>query len=242
MKGENGAWQGQKFQYDAFFRAILAPSPSPPPMPIEPDDTTAPEIAACLQRLAAGDLAARDRILEICSDRLRLLARRMLARFPNVRRWDDTDDVFQNSAMRLHKALGQTLPETPRGIMALAATQIHRELIDLARRHGGPRSYSANHATSVPKASPASEPGSDPPAGVEAAAAPDESLDRWTQFHDAIAALPGELREVFQLVWYLGADQQSIAQLLDCSERTVKSRWREAREAVRTALDGKPLA
>ena len=75
---------------------------------------------------------------------------------------------------------------------------------------------------------------------LDAAAAPDEALDRWTQFHAAIAALPGELREVFHLVWYLGADQPSIARLLDCSERTGKSRWREAREAVRAALEGKP--
>jgi DNA-directed RNA polymerase specialized sigma24 family protein len=76
---------------------------------------------------------------------------------------------------------------------------------------------------------------------VERTAAADSDLDRWTQFHEAIAALPGDIREVFHLVWYLGADQQSIARLLDCSERTVKSRWREAREAVRAALDGKPL-
>ena len=45
-------------------------------------------------------------------------------------------------------------------------------------------------------------------------------------------------REIFQLVWYLGADQKTIASLLDISERTVKSRWREAREAVRAALGG----
>ena len=209
-------------------------------MPLNSDDPADPEIAACLRRLAAGDLVARDRIIEICSERLRLLARRMLARFPKVRRWDDTDDVFQNAAIRLHKALGETLPETPRAIMALAATQLHRELIDLARRYGGPMSFAAHHATSAPGAPATADPGSDPPVGVDAAAAPDEALDRWTQFHAAIAALPGELREVFHLVWYLGADQQSIARLLDCSERTVKSRWREAREAVRAALEGKP--
>ena len=51
--------------------------------------------------------------------------------------------------------------------------------------------------------------------------------------------LPLEQREVFQFVWYLGADQKTIAALLDCSERTVKTRWREAREAVRNDLDGK---
>ena len=33
------------------------------------------------------------------------------------------------------------------------------------------------------------------------------------------------------------ADQKTIAGLLGCSERTVKSRWREVREAVRAALD-----
>jgi RNA polymerase sigma-70 factor (ECF subfamily) len=211
-------------------------------MPFPSDDTTAPEIAACLERLGAGELAARDRIIEICSGRLRLLARRMLARFPTVRRWDDTDDVFQNAALRLHKALGEVRPESTRAIMALAATQLHRELIDLARRHAGPMSFAANHATTTPAVPADGDSVGPAPAGVEAAAAPEESLDRWTLFHEAIAALPGELREVFQLVWYLGADQRSIARLLDCSERTVKSRWREARETVRAALDDKPLA
>jgi DNA-directed RNA polymerase specialized sigma24 family protein len=31
-----------------------------------------------------------------------------------------------------------------------------------------------------------------------------------------------------------------VARLLECSERTVKSRWRNARQAVREALDGTP--
>ena len=57
-------------------------------------------------------------------------------------------------------------------------------------------------------------------------------------FHDVIDTLPTEQREVFHLVWYLGADQKTIARLLECSERTVKTRWREAREAVRQALGG----
>jgi RNA polymerase sigma-70 factor (ECF subfamily) len=211
-------------------------------MPFPPDETTATEIADCLERLGAGDLAARDRIIEICSGRLRLLARRMLARFPQVRRWNDTDDVFQNAALRLHRALGEVRPESPRAIMALAATQLQRELIDLARRYDGPMSFAANHATTAPAVPADANVARPAPAGVEAAAAPAESLDRWTLFHEAIAALPGELREVFQLVWYLGADQRSIARLLECSERTVKSRWRKAREAVRAALDGTPPA
>jgi RNA polymerase sigma-70 factor (ECF subfamily) len=70
------------------------------------DDTISAAMAECLQRLERGDLTVRDRIIELCSSRLHALAHRMLGRFPGVRRWEDTDDVFQNAAMRLHRALG----------------------------------------------------------------------------------------------------------------------------------------
>jgi RNA polymerase sigma factor (sigma-70 family) len=201
------------------------------------DDTISAALAECLQRLERGDLSARDRIIELCSGRLHALAHRMLGRYPGVRRWEDTDDVFQNAAMRLHRALGAMQFDSPRSIMALAATQLHRELIDLARRHAGPSSYAANHGTNVmPQA--AADHG--PEQYIDQSPSGDTNLDRWTLFHDAISNLPDDQREVFHLVWYLGADQKTIATLLDCSERTVKYRWRSAREAVRAALDGKP--
>jgi RNA polymerase sigma-70 factor (ECF subfamily) len=205
-------------------------------MPSEPDLTHAATVDDCLARLAAGDLAARERILELCAARLRVLASRMLDRFPRVRRWDDTDDVFQNAALRLHRALAEVRPENPRAVMALAATQIHRELLDLARRYAGPRSHASHHDTNVVRES------RDPDAPefhVERAAAPPAALDRWSLFHEAIASLPAEGRDMFHLVWYLGADQKTIARLLDCSERTVRDRWRAARDAVRDALDGR---
>lgn len=204
---------------------------------MEPDDTGEQELAACLARLAAGDLAARDRIIELCAGRLRSLAHRMLRRFPNVRRWDDTDDVFQNAALRLHRALGQLDSAAPRSVMALAATQLHRELIDLARKHAGPASYAANHGTNVVRHGQDRD---DAPRHVDRAADAAEPLDRWEEFHAAVQRLPDESREVFHLVWYLGADQKTIAGLVGCSERTVKTRWRKAREAIRTALDVPP--
>ena len=206
-------------------------------MPLDPDITNAAAVDDCLVRLAAGDLTARDRIIELCAVRLRVLASRLLDRFPTVRRWDDTDDVFQNAALRLHRALGAVRPESPRAVLSLAATQIQRELLDLARRHAGPESHARNHETNLVRAD--SEP--DAPAfHVERAADPRPPLDRWTHFHEAIAGLSPERRETFQLVWYFGADQKTVARLLDCSERTVRTRWREARDAVRAALDGRP--
>jgi RNA polymerase sigma-70 factor (ECF subfamily) len=80
----------------------------------------------------------------------------------------------------------------------------------------------------------------DAPRHVDRAADAAEPLDRWEEFHAAVERLPDESREVFHLVWYLGADQKTIAGLVGCSERTVKTRWREAREAIRTALDAPP--
>ena len=204
---------------------------------MDSEDTISAPLAECLQRLEQGDLSARDRIIELCSSRLHALAHRMLGRYPGVRRWEDTDDVFQNAAMRLHRALGQMRLDAPRSIMALAATQLHRELIDLARRHAGPASYAANHGTNVMPGSAADD---GPDQYIDGSPASDTNLDRWTLFHEAIANLPDDAREVFHLVWYLGADQKTIASLLDCSERTVKYRWRSAREAVRAALNGQP--
>ena len=204
---------------------------------MDTDDTFSAALAECLQRLERGDLSARDRIIELCSDRLHALAHRMLGRYPGVRRWEDTDDVFQNAAMRLHRALGDMQLETPRSIMALAATQLHRELIDLARRHAGPSSYAANHGTNVMPLATADD---CPDQYIDHSPSNDTNLDRWTLFHEAIGNLPEEEREVFHLVWYLGADQKTIATLMNCSERTVKSRWRSAREAVRAELEGKP--
>jgi len=204
---------------------------------MDSDDNLSPALTTCLQQLADGDLSARDRIIELVADRLHALAHRMLGRYPGVRRWEDTDDVFQNAAMRLHRALGDMQLETPRSIMALAATQLHRELIDLARRHAGPSSYAANHGTNVMPLAAADD---GPNQYIDHSPSNDTNLDRWTLFHEAIGHLPEEEREVFHLVWYLGADQKTIATLLNCSERTVKYRWRSAREAVRAELEGKP--
>jgi RNA polymerase sigma factor (sigma-70 family) len=193
-------------------------------------------LTACLDRLAAGDHSARDEILEACQHRLRVLSHRLLGKFARVRRWDGTDDVMQNAAMRLHRALGETVPDSPRGLMALMAVQIQRELIDLARKHAGPHSWASNHDTN------AGLNGSEWECRVDEAAQPDDSreeipIERWEEFHAAIEALPGDLREVFRMVWYLGLDREAAAKAMGCSVRTLGRMWAEAREQVGAALE-----
>ncbi len=201
-----------------------------------PRDDLDAVIEGSLKSLAAGDLSARGKLLEICDARLRDLARRLLGKFAKVRRWDNTDDVAQGAAIRLYRALGATVPDSPRGLMALMATQIQRELLDLARKHAGAMSYAANHGTNV-----RADTSGDVFLVEEAAALDtnDESipLERWEAFHAAVEKLPDEHREVFKMAWYLGADKPTVAKSLGMSLRTVERRWQEAREMVRAVLE-----
>lgn len=202
--------------------------------PLSDSGVLAENIAGCLEEIASGNLEARERVFELLGDRLHHLAHRMLARYPRVRRWNDTDDLFQAAAMRLHRAMADTQPESARGLLALAGTQMHRELVDLARRYTSQGAYEANHGTNVI--------GEDDSGrmqhAIDQAAGRQEPLDRWSAFHDAVESLRPEAREVFDLVWYMGASQETAANVIGCSPRTVKSRWREARLAIKAALDG----
>ncbi|MGB8853223.1 MAG: sigma-70 family RNA polymerase sigma factor [Pirellulales bacterium] len=206
---------------------------------MSPDSQLDEILAGYLERLASGDDSARQDILEVCNDRLRELSSRLLGKFAKVRRWDNTDDVAQNAAMRLYRALGDTVPDSPRGLMGLMATQIQRELIDLARKHAGPMSYAKNHDTNVARDSTNNgvfliDEAEDAGDGLKE----ELPLERWEAFHAAVENLPEEHREVFKLVWYLGADRETAAKTLGLSVRTVGRRWQEAREMVARAVEG----
>jgi RNA polymerase sigma factor (sigma-70 family) len=121
--------------------------------------------------------------------------------------------------------------------MGLMATQIQRELIDLARKHSGPMSYAANHGTNVRRDRDGEVFMVDELADRGDVGEEEIPIERWEQFHAAVEALPAEQREVFKLIWYLGLDQQAAAEALGMSLRTLARRWQEARQAVRLALE-----
>ena len=99
-----------------------------------------------VDRLHAGDSTAGDELLRAVAFRLEGLARRMLRGHPAVRRWADTDDVLQNALLRLLRALRTVRPDSMRSFYGLAAEQIRRELLDLARHFYGPQGVGTNCA------------------------------------------------------------------------------------------------
>src|SRR5688572_30220098 len=91
----------------------------------------------CLDRFRAGERGAVEDLLNAAMRRLERLTRKMLAGYPDLRRWEQTDDVLQNALLRLHHALESVRPESLQHFFRLAALQIRRELIDLARHYFG---------------------------------------------------------------------------------------------------------
>jgi RNA polymerase sigma-70 factor (ECF subfamily) len=194
------------------------------------------QLQGLLDRLGAGDAAARDELIGRAFDRLRHLARRMFRRrHPDLRVAVETDDVLQAAAVRLHRALSETRPETVRNFFRLANTQVRRELIDLARRHLGPGGVKAARAARLGAGSRSHHHALDEQPAVECEPA---DLEGWADFHEAVAGLPDEEREVVGLLWYQGLPQAEAAAVLGVVERTIKRRWRSARVLLFEALGG----
>ena len=202
-------------------------------------DATDPtsQIQLRLDRLRSGDEMARGELLSVACDRLLRLARKMLRSYPGVARWEQTDDVLQNAALRLCRALKDATPESPRSFFNLAAVQIRRELIDLARHYYGPQGLGANHASRGP--STEGSPGGPLDSPATETNEPGRLAD-WTEFHQQVEALPHEQREIFNLIWYQDLTQAEAAEVLGVTERVVRWRWRQAKLILHKALNGIP--
>lgn len=185
-------------------------------------------IQNCLERMRDGDASAQDELIRQAMARLERLSRKLYADFPGLQRWVGSDDVLQGAYMRLSRALAASAPDSPRAFFRLAALQMRRELIDLARHYRGPEGAAANHASR----------GSDQPTPqhrVESTFDP-AGLVEWAEFHEAVANLPDEEREVAELLWYHDLSQQEAAEVIGTSLRTVKRRWQAARLALHARL------
>jgi RNA polymerase sigma-70 factor (ECF subfamily) len=192
------------------------------------------QIQVWIDRQQQGDPVARDALLACAANRLRRLAHHMLGTYPRVRRWEETDDVFQNAVLRLCRTMKDVPPRTPADFLRQAALNIRRELLDLAKHYYGPQGHGAHHDSVGPQEQngatilEAATRGSWEPGPLAA----------WSEFHQQVEKLPDEEREVFDLLWYQGLTQDEAARVLGVSERTVKRRWQSARVQLYEALGG----
>jgi len=180
------------------------------------------QLSLLIERLRCGDASAREEMLHHACERLRRLTRNMFHSYPSLRRWEETDDVYQNAMLRLHRALGAMRVGSVRHFFNLAAQQVRWELLDLAKHHFGPACGGARHHSDG--VAPEDRGGK-----LRDRAEEPEDLADWTEFHAQVEMLPDEEREVVNLIYYEGLGQSEVAELLGVSVRTVKRRWQSAR-------------
>jgi RNA polymerase sigma factor (sigma-70 family) len=191
----------------------------PPPM----NDLSTTSLHELIVRFQAGDTSALDTLIRRTGERLDQFARRMLVRFPKVRAKEQTDDVLQSALIRLTRALRHETPKSVHDFFSLAAVQIRRELLDLARGHA--------RRPTEPLAQDPPEPAED-----------STELDRWTRLHEGVEQLPTALRDVFSYTFYHGWKQAEIAKVLGISDRQVRRLWVEACLRLKAAIGDLPAS
>ena len=180
----------------------------------------------------SGDDRAKTLLLDHACERLLKLTRKMFRNYPTLRRWEATDDVFQNSLVRLHRALQDVEVESVRHFFNLAALQIRRELLDLVKHHLGPAGAGRHHHTDH-------QPSDDAGGSLSRHLPEPEDLSMWSDFHETVNNLPDEQKEVVNLLFYEGMSQEEAATVLGVSLRTLKRRWQEAKLALQEELSGR---
>lgn len=177
-----------------------------------------------------GDSSAQESLLHHACDRLLRLTRKMFHGYPHLRRWEQTDDVFQNAMVRLHRALADVRVESVRHFFNLAAVQVRRELLDLAKHHFGPEGEGANHHTDR-------IPPDNPGGSLQDRAEEPDDLTGWTGFHALVENLPDDEQEVVNLLYYEGLTQDEASRVLGISVRTLKRRWQSAKLKLHEELN-----
>lgn len=169
-----------------------------------------------------GDKGAKSLLIDHACERLLKLTRKMFRGFPGLRRWEQTNDVFQNSIIRLHRALASVEIESVRHFFHLAAEMVRRELLDLKKHYYGVQGQARNHHTDR-------QPSDDQGGVLSTSTSQPDDFDHWAEFHEGVSRLPEEYREVVNLLFYEGLQQEEAARVLGVSVRTLKRRWQETK-------------
>jgi DNA-directed RNA polymerase specialized sigma24 family protein len=179
------------------------------------NDDSPPSVPVTLVAVTTGDPQAGLWLVGFFQSRLRALVNRLQG--PDV-----VTGADEERAMRIvgdsFLAIVAIPGATPGRIMTEAARILREALQDRWARRA--------RVWGQPSAEPAE-------ATVDRSGSSDTLARQYRAFLSGIDGLPPAQREVFELVWFLGADPRLVGWLIGQSPRVVKRLWREARAAVR---------
>jgi RNA polymerase sigma-70 factor (ECF subfamily) len=207
------------------------------------DESTA-VLQGHLERALTGDAEARQPLLELARDRLTRHARRLLhGQYARLEPFEQTDDVVQQLYLKVLlnqdrfwvNAEGKSV-RTLAEFFGRTSAWMRDVQCDLLRKEYG---RDDNRPAVLPLDGGPSDTG--PQYDPASSTLDGEKLRRWTEFHEAVARLPDDLRATFDLLWYQEMSQAEAAALLGIAVRTVRLRWMKARLQVQQALGGSPF-
>lgn len=179
------------------------------------NDDSSPSVPVTLVAVTTGDAQAGRWLVGFFQSRLRALVNRLQG--PDAVTGADDEQAMRIVGDRF-QALVAIPGATPGGIMTGAARILREALQDRWVRRA--------RAWGQPSAEPAEARG-------DRGGSWDALALQYRAFLCGIDGLPPAQREVFELVWFLGADPRVVGWLIGQSPRVAKRLWRDARVAVR---------
>jgi RNA polymerase sigma factor (TIGR02999 family) len=180
------------------------------------------EVTQLLQRINAGDAAARDALFGLLYQELHKLARSRLRRSETITLLDTTSLVHE-SYLRFLNA--RELEFADRGRFFGYAASVMRSIVvdEVRKRHAERRGGAAEHV--------------ELDTGVADSVQTDE--DQILRVHEALdelSALDPRLAQVVEMRYFAGLTEPDIAEALGVNERTVRRDWDKARTLLFSAL------
>jgi RNA polymerase sigma factor (sigma-70 family) len=177
-----------------------------------------------LDRLRAGDPAARNELIEQSYHRFYALAAKILREsFGRLDR--DVESVIGRAYPRVVRALESVRPDTPADYFRLLALKVRHALLDLIAEEkraglGPPGDGSTTGAGLTPP-----DPGTDP--GVRA---------MWEEVYRRVDDLPADQKQVFDLHCVQNLTQAEVGEILGLPPKQVSRLWLDALDALKSYI------
>ena len=180
------------------------------------------EVDRILGEVAAGRTGASDRLIEAVYDDLRRIARSQLGRAGEANGTLGATALIHEAWMRLSGDLTGVMRNRPY-FYASAARAMRQALVDHARARGARKR--GGDRTRLPLE------------GIDLVRQErDDELLEVDAVIDRLARQDERVGEVVRLRFWAGLNNSQVAEVLDCSERTVKRDWVYARACIIDAL------
>lgn len=182
------------------------------------------DLAGLINKMKAGDDAARQELFAKAFSQLERMARKRLdQQFGRLRfRGIETGDVLNDAMVQMVKRLEQGSDldrlSSERDFFVMVAQYIRWALLNTAKRF-------AQQGSELPQ--------DDFLAGETVHPF---SLEQMSAFHAQVERLPSEQREVFELLYFCERSYEEVAELLGVHRDTVKRRYRDAKDALKSVL------